>query len=195
MHLRFALDLPNPYAAVRRGRQARRGMDRKSIPFRQYLARTWTGWPRAMSETEQRRSSCRIYCRKGRPRLTDLPASSASANWGGLSFWLLFLWPFREKVTRAPQERESAALELPARARATPHLNPLSQEGDSCPTKPGERRPSLARRVLVVLPKHSIKRGPRADRLKHHKPKLPVIRWTADHVSSPSKLHWLVRLH
>jgi hypothetical protein len=50
-------------------------------------------------------------CRKARPRLTDLPGRSpASAKRGGLLFWLLFSWPHKRKVTRAPLAHESSAL-------------------------------------------------------------------------------------
>jgi hypothetical protein len=37
---------------------------------------------------------------------------AASAKRGGLSLWLLSLWPHKEKVTRAPQAHESSSLRI-----------------------------------------------------------------------------------
>jgi hypothetical protein len=79
-----------PCAAVSRGRQA---AQREPTGCRFLFDSTW------------------MYCRKARPRLTDLPdRSPASAKRGGLSLWLLSLWPRKEKVTRAPTAHESSCV-------------------------------------------------------------------------------------
>jgi hypothetical protein len=88
---RWPAALPRgPCAAVRRGRQAaKRESTRMSTPFRQ--DRSPVEKPGPGSRT----------CRAGSP---------ASAKRGGLSLWLLSLWPHKEKVTRAPKAHESSLL-------------------------------------------------------------------------------------
>src|SRR6185312_12077690 len=74
---------------------------------------------RGRQAAQQASAGCRclfastgMCCRKARPRLTDLPdRSPASAKRGGLSLWLLFLWPLKEKVTRLPKADESSSLQ------------------------------------------------------------------------------------
>jgi len=62
-------------------------------------------------------------CRKARPRLTNLPGRSpASAKRGGLSLWLLSLWPHKEKVTRTPQESESSSPRTISKSAKAPRL-------------------------------------------------------------------------
>jgi hypothetical protein len=101
-----ALLCRGPCAAVRDGRPARRGIGRMPIPFRRY---------------------------------TDVPSKSQamthglsghgcpeSAKRGGLSLWLLSLWPRKEKVTRAPQAHESSCLHSTSRRKALPSALPGS---------------------------------------------------------------------
>ena len=80
-----------PCAAVSRGRQAaQRESTWMSAPFRQG----------------------RMPCRKAGPGSRTCRAGSpASAKRGGLLFWLLFSWPRKRKVTRAPQAIESSCSE------------------------------------------------------------------------------------
>jgi hypothetical protein len=85
-----------PCAAVRWGRQARRGVDRDVGSFS-----------------------------PGQDALSKSPAPPhglagqgcpASAKWGGLLFWLLFSWPRKRKVTRAAQRLDRSCSTAVARA-------------------------------------------------------------------------------
>src|SRR6185437_13119671 len=66
------------------------GTDRKSVPFRQYTD--------VLSESPAPTHELAAHGR------------AASANRGGLLFWLLFSWPRKRKVTRLPQADESLCL-------------------------------------------------------------------------------------
>ena len=75
-----------PCAAVRWGRQARRGIDRDVDSFSSGQARTW------MSEVEQRRSSCRSPVEKPGPSSRTCRAwMSGKRQAGWPSLWVIFL--------------------------------------------------------------------------------------------------------
>ena len=57
---------------------------------------------------------------------------AASAKRGGLSLWLLSLWPRKEKVTRLPQADESSCSEMPAREKASRASALLQGHASSC---------------------------------------------------------------
>lgn len=82
---------PLPYAAVSRGRQARRGIGTTPIPFRQYMD---------------------VLSKSPAPAHGLAGRSPASAKWGGLLFGLRFSWPRKRKVTRAPEAHESCCFWL-----------------------------------------------------------------------------------
>src|SRR6185312_5631318 len=80
--------LRGPCAAVRWGRQARRGIGRTPIPFRQYTD--------VLSKSP------------APPHGLSAQGRAESAKRGGLLFWLLFSWPRKRKVTRPPSGGRNA---------------------------------------------------------------------------------------
>ena len=106
------LDLHFPCEAVIRGRQARRGVDTMSTPFRQHMATAW------MPELRQRRSGCPSPASAEEGGLSFLRASCPSPFRPASLFALLlqrsgdFLLAVQEKATRAPKAHESLCFKV-----------------------------------------------------------------------------------
>ena len=148
-----ALDLPNPYAAVRRGRQARRGMDRKSILFRQYihvLAKSLAS-PHGLAELHPASANRGgLFFYSGLPALRSSGQLRRSRRSCGAVVTLLR--PFREKVTRAPKEHESSPLTQQQQRFLTSALSPI-QPGEKRQGRERQSNSWLDRAPLLPAPK------------------------------------------